>query len=102
MLSGDGYVHTNPYQSTLSFVYLVFQSTISSSKRQNSWLARTTIQLPRALIVLWIVTATVSLVKALSQPLCQSGDVKANAAAWEAGLGCWVFRVLVSLDIAML
>ncbi|KAK5089784.1 hypothetical protein LTR70_006158 [Exophiala xenobiotica] len=88
--------------SVLSFVYLILQSIISSSNRPKSWLARATVHLPKILIVCWIVTATVGLVKALSSPLCQSGDVKGDAAAWQAGLGCWVYRVLVSLNVVML
>ncbi|KAK5953584.1 hypothetical protein OHC33_005528 [Knufia fluminis] len=88
--------------AALSFTYLIFQSINATSVRPKSWVARTTIQLPRVLIVGWIVTTTVGLVVALRQPLCQSGDVKTGAAAWQAGLGCWVFRALVSLNVVML
>ncbi|KAK5088624.1 hypothetical protein LTR05_002844 [Lithohypha guttulata] len=89
-----------------STVYLILQSISVSHTKQYRFhrlsLVSFCVHLSRALIALWIVTTTVGLWRALGQPLCKSSDVKADTPAWEAGLGCWIFRVLVALNVVML
>lgn len=49
-----------------------------------------------------MIATIVGFVAAVRKPLCQNSGIGQNAAEWQAGVGCWVFRVLVFLDAIML
>lgn len=94
-------------QATLTISYLIMQSFNASQLRHRqwhgSWLAQACVQLPRIQIVCWLITTAVTLWKAVNLPLCQNTNAdKSDEDAWHEGLGCWVFRVLVSLDVVIL
>lgn len=105
-LKSDETIQANNIKSASSFIYLILQCInvrhTTHRRWHRSWLSSACVHLPRVLIVLWIIATTFGLVIVFRHSLCQNGETVQDAAAWQAGVGCWIFKVVVSLDAVLL